>query len=540
MIRYTGKNQLALPGFESTFDRKLNVKNRWVVLAELIPWDEMAGVYAQHLNPSLGRYGVDIRRVLGAMIIKHKENFSDRATVSNIEENIYMQYFCGYSSFSNEPPFDASLFVDIRKRMGHEVFEKFNSYVISTYEKLTEKKRKKIKDKDGEDKGSNNVLRQPPEQEKGSEQPCQTEEQAPHKGKLKLDATVADQYIKYPTDLNLLNESRENTERMIDKLVKILNWQNKPRIYRRKARRLYLGVVKKKCKTRKEIRKAIREQLQFVRRNIAMIHKMLDQFEADGWPLTKRDQRLFWVIQHLYAQQKEMYDNKTNKCSNRIVSIHQPHVRPIVRGKDKNKAEFGAKLSVSEHNGMCVVDHIHWEATHEAGDLPSQVEAYKNQHGYYPEVVIVDKLYMTRANRAWLKSKGIRCSGKPLGRPPKTEKTACQKRKERKEQAERNHIEGKFGQGKNAYGLNKIRAKLKETSESWICAIFLVMNLTKMVKECAGKVQKRPNNPLLSVDLTWLTTLLAINYKFNRTFTPVYLSRQLILSNNIRTPANEY
>jgi hypothetical protein len=464
------------------------------------------------------------------------ESFSDRAAVNNIEENIYMQYFCGYSSFSNEPPFDASLFVDIRKRMGHEVFDKFNSYVINTYEKLTEKK--KIRQKDGSDKGSKNGPSK--DQDIESEQACKTEEEATHKGKLKLDATVADQHIKYPTDVNLLNESRENTERMIDKLVKILGWQNKPRIYRRKARQSYLLFVKKKRKTKKEIRRAMREQLQFVRRNIAMIHKMLDEYQGDKWPLAKRDQYLFWVIQHLYAQQKEMYDNKKNKCSNRIVSIHQPHVRPMVRGKDKSKAEFGAKLSVSEHDGMSRVDRIHWEATHEAADLPSQVETYKNQHGYYPEVVIVDKLYTNRVNRAWLKSKGIRCSGKPLGRPPKTKKTAHQKRKERKEQAERNHIEGKFGQGKNAYGLNKIRAKLKETSESWICAIFFVMNLTKLVKECADKVKKRPNNPLLYFDLTWLRALLAINYNFSRTLTPNYSPRQLIRSNKKRIMLDVY
>ena len=100
----------------------------------------------------------------------------------------------------------------------------------------------------------------------------------------------------------------------------------------------------------------------------------------------------------------------------------------------------------------------------------------------YPEVVIVDRLYLNRDNRKWLKSRSIRYSGKPLGRPPKIEKTAYQKRKEKKEQASRNHIEGKFGQAKNGYNLNKIRARLKETSESWICGIFFIMNLTRLVK----------------------------------------------------------
>ncbi|NEW80853.1 MAG: transposase [Mariniphaga sp.] len=53
------------------------------------------------------------------MIIKHITNLDDRETVDQIYENIYMQYFLGYSSFTTEPPFDASLFVEFRKKLGH-------------------------------------------------------------------------------------------------------------------------------------------------------------------------------------------------------------------------------------------------------------------------------------------------------------------------------------------------------------------------------------------------------------------------------------
>lgn len=77
-----------------------------------------------------------------------------------------------------------------------------------------------------------------------------------------------------------------------------------------------------------------------------------------------------------------------------------------------------------------------------------------------------------------LKEKGIRITAPPLGRKPaKSKQTYYQQRKARKEAAERNHIEGKFGQGKNGYNLNEIRARLKNTSESWIACIFFVMNL---------------------------------------------------------------
>ena len=150
----------------------------------------------------------------------------------------------------------------------------------------------------------------------------------------------------------------------------------------------------------------------------------------------------------------------------------------IPRGKLKSQIEFGSKLGVSRDEGFARINTFSWDAYHEAGDLIPQVEAYRNLHGHYPELVQVDKIYATQENRRWLKERGIRITAPPLGRrPAKTKQSYYQKRKTRKEAAERNHIEGKFGQGKNGYNLDEIRARLRNTSESWVACIFFVMNL---------------------------------------------------------------
>ena len=163
-----------------------------------------------------------------------------------------------------------------------------------------------------------------------------------------------------------------------------------------------------------------------------------------------------------------MYKDHTHSVENRIVNIYQPHVRPIVRGKDKANVEFGAKLGVSIQNGYARINTLSWEAYNEGTDLKKQVEDYKRLNGYYPKVVITDKIYGNRENRQWLKELDIRYSGKPLGRPSAKSQTAYQKRKFLKEQGMRNEVEGKFGQGKNAYDLSKVRARAARTSESWI------------------------------------------------------------------------
>ena len=127
---------------------------------------------------------------------------------------------------------------------------------------------------------------------------------------------------------------------------------------------------------------------------------------------------------------------------------------------------------------------IHLENPHvyESIDLQLQVNAFKNTYGHDPQLLLADKIYLNRKNRAWLKSRGIRIVGKPLGRPPKQQLSAYQRRKRKKEQNQRNLIEGKFGQGKNAYGLNNIQAKRSDTSQSWIACIFFVMNLITLEK----------------------------------------------------------
>jgi len=495
MIRYTSERQLSLEGFTLPFGGKLSPKNRWVQLSRRIPWDELATGYHKKMNADRGRPAKNGRLVIGAVIIKHKLNLSDEETVLQIQENPYLQYFVGLSRYQEKPAFAPSLFVEIRRRMGSEVFDAFETAILAEIEKSRKKKA------DANEKPTPPVTKSgscPGAQQDIDNSPCcsttedasaglgdsATDSGLSHKGKLIIDATVAAQAVRYPTDLGLLNESREITEKLIDELAK-KSGAKKPRTYREQARKRYLSLAKNKKPGKRLLRQGIRQQLQYVRRNLSHLEHLLDMF--DVFPLSPRKQKLYWVIQHVYSQQLAMHKNRENRCDDRIVSIHQPHVRPIVRGKAGCKVEFGAKISVSLVDGIAVVDHLGWDAFNEGHDLQSQVERYKTRYGSYPETVLADGVYGTRENRKYLKANGIRYGGKALGRPVKqTELNAEQiklaKAQRKQDACERIPIEGKFGQGKNGYRLNYIRAKTAKTSEAWIKAIFLVMNLLVLLR----------------------------------------------------------
>lgn len=443
---YISQSQLSISGFETPFYEQLDPGNRWVLLSKQIPWDELVGLYQRkQAKKSTGRPSLNPRVAIGAVIIKHLCNLDDRETVAQITENMYMQYFLGYSSYSPEPPFDPSLFVEIRKRMGDDLIAEMNARILPFSQSDSSGGRQ--------------------DEEDGSGSP-------PNKGELLMDATACPQDIAYPTDLNLLNDSRLKTELIIDLLHQKLSWDKKPRTYRKNARKKYLKVAQNRNPSRKTIRKGIKFQLQYLRRNLKAIDKQLDHFNA--FPLSHKWQRYYWIIQLLYLQQKEMYQRGTRRVEDRIVSIHQPHVRPIVRGKARNKTEFGAKIHLSMVDGYAFVDTICWDAYHEGKHLTDYVENYRKRFGFYPAKVLADKLYCSRENRKWLKERNIKLAAKPLGRP------SALAVENHVRPGERNPIEGKIGQAKNGYGMNRIRARLKATSQSWIASIILVLNLVRL------------------------------------------------------------
>ena len=279
-----------------------------------------------------------------------------------------------------------------------------------------------------------------------------------------------------------MNQARIITEKIIDKLYKPLRTRlkNKPRTYRKKARKNYLKVAKQRKPRRVIRKKAIKQQLDYIKRNLSHIKELLNHGASLSY-LSKKQYKNLLVTAEVYRQQLWMYEHFTNRIEDRIVSINQPHIRPIVRGKAGSSVEFGAKISASIVDDYVFLDHLSWNNFNESQDFIKQVELFKEKTGYYPKSVHVDKIYRTRKNRAFCQEKGIRISGVPLGRPPKNISNKT-KKQAREDERIRNAIEGKFGQGKRRFSLNKITSKLPSTSATTIAIIFLVMNLSALFR----------------------------------------------------------
>lgn len=440
--------------FNQPLGLKLNLENRWVKKASMIPWKEIEEKYSGLFKSATGMPAKPARTALGALLIQRELGFSDRELVEEIRENPYFQYFIGLPGYEDKTPFVPSLLVEFRKRFTEEALAEINEMIIRSNSE---------KEEEDMDSDCGSV-----------DENKKNEEEKENEGTLILDATCAPQNIKFPQDSELLNEAREDLEKIIERVCAD-NGEAKPRMYKKNARKDYLNLARCKKKSAKKLRYAIKAQLQYVRRDLGYIQALI----AKGYELKKKETDLLETIAKVYEQQKEMYKEKKHSVAERIVSISQPYIRPIVRGKAASPVEFGAKFDLSlDERGLGRIEKLSFEAYNESEVLREAVERYKERTGHYPRRVLADKIYRNRSNLSYCKERGIRLSGPSLGRPKKDVET--DRKTEYTDNADRVEVERAFSLAKRRYGLGCVVTRLTETTKSSIALSIIAMNIRRL------------------------------------------------------------
>jgi len=449
MYKMTDKNQTEID-FGLPFYGRLDPNNRWIELAKEIPWNEFELEYAEHFTNKTGSPAKNFRIALGALLIQKKLGTTDRETVKQIMENPYLQYFLGYQDYVITQPFDPSMMVHFRIKISEETVSKINDEIFLKKNEIPE-------------------------------------EGVTNKGTVIVDATCAPQDIRYPNDASLLNEARIKLEVIIAILVAYLVHiginKKMPRTYKQQGYKFFLGFTKGKNRN-KTIRKVLKKLLAYVERDIRYIDVIIEELgkhSLEEAGLSHKQIEDLKTIRKLAGQQREMLEERKNSVANRIVSISQPYVRPIVRNKSRAKTEFGAKINIAIINGYAVIDKLSWDSFNEGITLIDTIERYHNKYGYYPEDVLADNIYKTKENKAFCKEHNIRFTGN------KTNKEPILKDKEGKKAyiqdcKHRQVIEGLFGTGKRKFSLNLIMTKRQDTSETSIALEILALNFGKLLR----------------------------------------------------------
>jgi len=441
---YHSIDRLTIPLFKDLFPfgGTLRADNDWVRLAGLIPWEELEGVYQKYFCKDRGRPAKRCQLICGLLIVKHRESISDRRAVTMLNENPYVQYFCGFDQFVTECKIiHPSLLSKMRRRLGKEFFGLFEGEVLRV---LME----------------NGLIRP---------------------GRQLIDATIVPADISYPTDCKLLDEAREWLCSKILEVKRVAGIKRAIRTYRRVGKWAYREFTRRRRRTRKYVRKVQGKLLRFVKRNLRQMDELLEEaagvLESVGDGLRERVE----VIRRFYSQQFEMWREGKKRVKDRIVSLHRPHIRPMVRGKEGKEVEFGPKVSLSVVDGYGFLDHFSFDAYNESGYLRESVEEYRRRFGKDPSVVVADKIFGSRENRKYLGEEEIGAAFKALGRPP-ARPDPKERAWMRREQKKRNCIEGLIGTAKTRYGLERILYSIPGGEEIWVRMGLMGMNLNRAVK----------------------------------------------------------
>jgi hypothetical protein len=278
------------------------------------------------------------------------------------------------------------------------------------------------------------------------------------------DATCYESYIRYPTDVKLLWESCEWTYEQMKRVNKYIKG-SMPRSKYAEIKNRCLVYQKSKKKTWKKTKKLIGSLLYLLNK----INGQLDEMElkATGKIIfTKQYNKRRTTIKKVYIQQKKLYETR-ERSEGMIVSIDKSFLRPIVRGKEIKKVEFGAKVNMIQIDGINFIEHFSFKAFNEGTRLISSIRLHRDLFGKCTHVG-ADNIYATNKNRKYCTKNNIVTSFVPKGKIAQQYQADTKKIKSLLSKERATRMEGSFGTEKNHYTLSKVKARTEATEKLWI------------------------------------------------------------------------
>ncbi|MFN8258687.1 MAG: transposase [Bacteroidales bacterium] len=433
----------------SLFSKDSLLSNRYLMFLETplgklyqsIPFEELANLLPKKETKVGAPSWFEPSGFFGLMFLKHYTNLSDQKLIERLNTDWAMQFFCGMQLKIYEIIKDDGLVSRIRQYLAEHIeIEDVQRILIANWK---------------EDMENTHALLS--------------------------DATAYESHIKFPTDVKLLWDCVYWVYQAIFVICKELKIK-RPRSRFVEQERKQLSYNKCRKKTHKITHTRKKALLYLLNKGLGQLKEILNDHKNEISLDEKQSIRLIY-IKEVYRQQLYMFDNHTNTVINRIVSLFKPYIRPIVRGKENKKVEFGAKVNKSMVDGISLIDRLSFDAFNEALELKRSIRLHNQRFGRCKQVG-VDAIYGTNANRKYMKAKKIFHSLVRKGRASKYEQQESILRSQLGKERS-TVLEGSFGNEKNHYGLSKVKARTEPTEIVWILFGIMTANAVKISKRRA-------------------------------------------------------
>jgi transposase, IS5 family len=397
-------------------------------LYQAIPFKELAAPFQQYKNvhPQGVKAIFSIEGGIALQFLKHYLQLSDAKLIARVNTDWQLQMFCGVNIPAVEPVRDKDIVGRWRMFLAlNGDWEKLQDIFVSHWKGHMSQTHMRMD-----------------------------------------DATVFESYIKFPTDQKLLWDCIEWVWKELLALCERAGMKP-PRWKYERQRQRQTAFAKRKKKTYKQRRKRSGELLRALQHVLQLLQQTLNR----GKGVIREVKAGFFErlrrVKTILAQQNYHHEYPEKSVPGRIVSLYKPYLRPIVRGKENKPVEFGAKVHLSQVDGINLVEHLSFDAYHEGIRLWRSVLKHQAQFGTLKQYA-GDQLYATNANRRFLKKKGVATCFKKKGNDAADTAQQAAQMRSILGKARATRLEGSFGNEKNHYLLHKVKARTQPTEVFWI------------------------------------------------------------------------
>ncbi len=401
-------------------------KSKLGVIKSLLPIDELVRQISRKkswVNKGGRPETLHLEAQICLMFLKSMTGLSDAELVSRLNTDIHYQFFCNIYISPDSPIEDLKIASRIRTKLAKRIdIDKFQKIIASALKPHI----------------SSNDLKT-----------------------VVSDATCYESYLRFPTNQKLLMEGVEWAFSVI-KDIRETHANRMPRTKYVDVKRAYDVFARKRKKSHKQKRKITIRLLSLLDKLLGLIKELMNKYECS---LNPKDAKKYNVTKSVLKQQQSLFVGE--KVSNRIVSIHKPYIRPIVRGKEVKEVEFGAKVNSIQVGGFNFIEKLDFNAFHEGIRVPQCVLLHKMLFHTKTRFFAGDAIYATNSNRSYCKANNIITNFVPKGRRPKNDDVVRGIRRDLNI-LRSTTLEGSFGVEKNCFSLSKVKARTKNNEVLWI------------------------------------------------------------------------
>lgn len=453
MLRLTNEKDKQRDIWEAILPKELLQLNEELTIIDNMLNDErFFSPILTKFNTKMGRPTVPVSTYLRMMYLKHRYQLGYEILVKEVKDSFMWRRFCHLRLHDTVP--DSTTLIKLTKKYGAEIVESINKLLV---QKLKEQK----------------VIR-------GK--------------KLRIDTTVVESDIHYPTDIGLLADGVRLITRIVKKikstgLATRTKFQDRTRIVKKTILRMVkvlkhrtgksVKTVKQHAEKMLDILRQVCEQAQAVQKNAG--RKINDISHKSTRSVRKLRKELTRVLQTStrIIKQTEKVLSGDRSIPHRAISFFDTEARPIRKGSLSKPTEFGRKVVIQEaERGIVTGYRVVKENPEDSTLLRQSVRSHADLFGRSPPEIATDRGFYSSANERWLRNKGVRKISIPVrGKKDKERKEYERQFWFRRLQKFRAGGEAKISLLKRKFGMGRSKMRGTEGTQIWAGWSIMAHNL---------------------------------------------------------------